>query len=95
MKTHIKTKLNQAFSLVELLVVIAVIAVIAAIAIPNITGVREAAVQAQGTYNTNAAERFLNMVNAQGANAAIGDITNGYSWTNTNLTPPITNTFTQ
>lgn len=47
MKTPIKSKLNKAFSLVELLVVIAVIAVIAAIAIPNITGTREAAVAAQ------------------------------------------------
>jgi prepilin-type N-terminal cleavage/methylation domain-containing protein len=49
MKTHttsFKAKFNSAFSLVELLVVIAVIAVIAAVAIPNITGVREAAIAA-------------------------------------------------
>jgi type IV pilus assembly protein PilA len=48
MKTHttLKSKFNSAFSLVELLVVIAVIAVIAAVAIPNITGVREAAIAA-------------------------------------------------
>lgn len=95
MKTNIKTKLNQAFSLVELLVVIAVIAVIAAIAIPNITGVREAAVQSQTTYNSNAVTRFLDMVNAQGAGATRDQITNGYSWVNTNLNPPVTNTFTQ
>jgi prepilin-type N-terminal cleavage/methylation domain-containing protein len=97
MKKHttLKSKFNSAFSLVELLVVIAVIAVIAAIAIPNITGAREAAVQAQGDYNSAARERFLNTINAQGAGAAIGDITNGYSWVNTNVTPNITNSFTE
>lgn len=58
--TSLKAKFNSAFSLVELLVVIAVIAVIAAIAIPNITGAREAAVAAQGTYNTNS---YINMSN--------------------------------
>ena len=64
MKTHIKTKLNQAFSLVELLVVIAVIAVIAAIAIPNITGVREAATAAQTTYDANLLSDMQNKVEA-------------------------------
>jgi len=98
MKTHttsLKAKFNSAFSLVELLVVIAVIAVIAAIAIPNITGAREAAVAAQGKYNTNARVRFLNTINAQGAGATIDQITNGYSWVNTNITPNITNSFTE
>ena len=42
-QTSIKSKINAAFSLVELLVVIAVIAIIAAIAIPNITGIRQGA----------------------------------------------------
>lgn len=52
MKTKsLKSKLNAAFSLVELLVVIAVIAVIAGIAIPNIIGTREAAVAAQEHYD--------------------------------------------
>jgi type IV pilus assembly protein PilA len=59
MKKHttLKSKFNSAFSLVELLVVIAVIAVIAAIAIPNITGTREAAVEARNAANTAAVDR--------------------------------------
>jgi prepilin-type N-terminal cleavage/methylation domain-containing protein len=91
MKKHttLKSKFNSAFSLVELLVVIAVIAVIAAIAIPNITGAREAAVDARDQYNTDSKARFLSQVNALGAGAVIGDIVNGYSFTNTNTTPPV------
>ena len=94
--TSLKAKFNSAFSLVELLVVIAVIAVIAAIAIPNITGAREAAVAAQTNYNAAAKERFFNMINAQGAGvASIASISNGYSWVNTNVTPNITNTYSE
>jgi prepilin-type N-terminal cleavage/methylation domain-containing protein len=68
MKKHttLKSKFNSAFSLVELLVVIAVIAVIAAIAIPNITGARDAAVDAQ--KSKEAAE----VKNMQGQLAALG-----------------------
>lgn len=86
MKKHttLKSKFNSAFSLVELLVVIAVIAVIAAIAIPNITGAREAAVQAQTDYNAGARERFLGQVNAMGAGADLADIVDGYTFTDTN-----------
>ena len=91
MKKHttLKSKFNSAFSLVELLVVIAVIAVIAAIAIPNITGARDAAVNAKNDYNTDSKTRFLNQVNALGANATLTNIVNGYSFTNTNTTPPV------
>jgi len=66
MKTHttLKSKLNAAFSLVELLVVIAVIAVIAAIAIPNITGAREAAQGAQASYDAASLENMQNQVEA-------------------------------
>lgn len=67
MKTNIKSKLNQAFSLIELLVVIAVIAVIAAIAIPNITGVREAAVGAQAAETSNNIVRMAGQAIAAGA----------------------------
>jgi prepilin-type N-terminal cleavage/methylation domain-containing protein len=70
MKTHttsLKAKFNSAFSLVELLVVIAVIAVIAAIAIPNITGARDAAVQAQTDYDDATVERLVNQAIAAGA----------------------------
>ena len=74
MKKHttLKAKINSAFSLVELLVVIAVIAVIAAIAIPNITGVREAAVDAQEDYNADSVQRFITQVNAVGATNGTG-----------------------
>jgi len=58
MKTPIKSKLNQAFSLVELLVVIAVIAIIAAIAIPNIVGIREGASGAQLEVDARTADRL-------------------------------------
>lgn len=67
MKTSIKSKLNQAFSLIELLVVIAVIAVIAAIAIPNITGVREAAISAQAQETSNNIVRLAGQAIAAGA----------------------------
>jgi type IV pilus assembly protein PilA len=69
MKKHttLKSKINSAFSLVELLVVIAVIAVIAAIAIPNITGAREEAGASKDAYNADSAERFITQVNAAGA----------------------------
>jgi type IV pilus assembly protein PilA len=69
MKTHttsLKAKFNSAFSLVELLVVIAVIAVIAAIAIPNITGAREAAVNAQSSMNTANFTQMSNQLTALG-----------------------------
>jgi type IV pilus assembly protein PilA len=69
MKTHttsLKAKFNSAFSLVELLVVIAVIAVIAAIAIPNITGAREAAVNAQASMNTANFTQMSNQLTALG-----------------------------
>jgi prepilin-type N-terminal cleavage/methylation domain-containing protein len=86
MKTHttLKSKLNAAFSLVELLVVIAVIAVIAAIAIPNITGAREAAVGAQASYDAASLENMQNQVEAlTGTRPAAGDLTgDGLSVTN-------------
>lgn len=67
MKTNIiKTKLNKAFSLIELLVVIAVIAVIAAIAIPNLIGTRDAAVDAQDAYEQAAVDRFNAQLRAMG-----------------------------
>ena len=69
MKTHttsLKAKFNSAFSLVELLVVIAVIAVIAAIAIPNITGAREAAVNAPSSMNTANFTQMSNQLTALG-----------------------------
>ena len=71
MKTHttLKSKLNAAFSLVELLVVIAVIAVIAAIAIPNITGAREAAEGARDNYNQATIDRMVTQAQALGATA--------------------------
>ncbi len=94
MKTSIKSKLNKAFSLVELLVVIAVIAVIAAIAIPNITGTREAAVNARDAANLNEQTRFLANITAMGATNVIGDIVDGFSWTNTNTTPNVVFTYT-
>ena len=70
MKTHttsLKAKFNSAFSLVELLVVIAVIAVIAAIAIPNITGAREAAVQAQTDFDQATVDSLIAQAIAAGA----------------------------
>lgn len=88
--TSVKAKLNSAFSLVELLVVIAVIAVIAAIAIPNITGTREAAVNARDAANNNERTRFLANIQAMGnTNAVLADITNNFVWTNTNTTPNV------
>jgi len=69
--TTLKSKINSAFSLVELLVVIAVIAVIAAIAIPNITGAREAAVTAQQDRDQQTAQNWL--ANAQAAGAVDGE----------------------
>ena len=95
MKKQLHTKLAQGFSLVELLVVIAVIAVIAAIAIPSIQGTREAAVNAKDRANTNEATRFLANIQAMGATNVIGDIVGGFSWTNTNTTPPVVFTYTQ
>ena len=95
MKTSIKSKLNKAFSLVELLVVIAVIAVIAAIAIPNIVGTKEAAEHARDAANTNEANRFLANIQAMGATNVIGDIIPGFSWTNTNTTPNVVFKYTQ
>ncbi len=93
--TSLKAKFNSAFSLVELLVVIAVIAVIAAIAIPNITGTREAAVNARNAANLNEQTRFLANIQAMGnTNAVLADITNGFSWTNTATTPPVIFTYT-
>jgi type II secretory pathway pseudopilin PulG len=69
--------------LVELLVVIAVIAVIAAIAIPNITGARQAAEAARDSANLEEQTRFLANIQAAGnSNAVIGDIVDGFSWTN-------------
>ena len=69
MKKHttLKAKFNSAFSLIELLVVIAVIAVIAAIAIPNITGAREAAVNAQTQADNATVARVLSLATAAGA----------------------------
>lgn len=83
MKNPIKTKLNQAFSLIELLVVIAVIAVIAAIAIPNITGAREAAVAARSDYNAQALTDMQNKVEAlTGTRPTQGELETGISVTN-------------
>lgn len=96
MKTKsLKSKLNAAFSLVELLVVIAVIAVIAGIAIPSIQGTREAAVSAVGQANTNEANRFLANITAMGATNTIDEITNGFTWTNTNTGTNVIFKFTQ
>ncbi len=87
-QTTLKSKFNSAFSLVELLVVIAVIAVIAAIAIPNITGARDAAVNAKDSYNADSKNRFFAQVNALGAGLTnTNQVVNGYSFTNTNTTP--------
>lgn len=84
MKTKsLKSKLNAAFSLVELLVVIAVIAVIAGIAIPNIAGTREAAITARDAARLEEQQRFLaNIQGAGNTNAVIGDIVDGFTWTN-------------
>ena len=86
MKKHttLKSKFNSAFSLVELLVVIAVIAVIAAIAIPNITGARDAAVAAQGSYDTAQFEQMSNQLTALGYTNAItaSNLAAGISVTN-------------
>ncbi len=67
MKNTLTTKFNQAFSLIELLVVIAVIAVIAAIAIPNIVGTRDAAVAAQQDYDQATVDRIVAQARAAGA----------------------------
>jgi prepilin-type N-terminal cleavage/methylation domain-containing protein len=74
MKKHttLKSKFNMAFSLIELLVVIAVIAVIAAIAIPNITGAREAAINAEAAADTAAVQRILSQALAAGATNSTG-----------------------
>jgi prepilin-type N-terminal cleavage/methylation domain-containing protein len=67
------SKLAQAgFSLVELLVVIAVIAIIAGIAIPQITGARDAAINATAAADLEEQTRFINNVNAAGATNASG-----------------------
>ena len=81
--TSLKAKFNSAFSLVELLVVIAVIAVIAAIAIPNITGAREAAANAQASYNTNAYEQMAGQVEAMTGNKpTLAELQTGVAVTN-------------
>jgi type IV pilus assembly protein PilA len=74
MKKHttLKSKFSSAFSLIELLVVIAVIAVIAAIAIPNITGARQAAIDAQEDYDEATINRILGQALAAGATNATG-----------------------
>jgi type IV pilus assembly protein PilA len=92
MKKHttLKSKFNSAFSLVELLVVIAVIAVIAAIAIPNITGAREAAVAAQGSYDTAQFEQMSNQLTALGYSGTIDATTLAAGITVTNGTNAIT-----
>ena len=92
MKTNIKTKLNQAFSLIELLVVIAVIAVIAAIAIPNITGTREAAVAAQASAETASLVNMSNQLVALGYTGSItaSALSNGITVTPEGTTNPIT-----
>lgn len=96
-QTSIKSKINAAFSLVELLVVIAVIAVIAAIAIPNITGTREAAQAAVTASEQADANRFNAQIKALGGAGTntIADFkaTNGVIITNTNTTPNIVLTF--
>lgn len=67
------SKLAQAgFSLVELLVVIAVIAIIAGIAIPQITGARDAAINATAAADNEEITRFINNVNAVGATNGSG-----------------------
>lgn len=67
MKSHIITnKPVSGFSLVELLVVIAIIAVISALAIPFFTGAREAAVDAQASYNDQAYISMSNQLDALG-----------------------------
>jgi prepilin-type N-terminal cleavage/methylation domain-containing protein len=92
MKTHttLKSKLNAAFSLVELLVVIAVIAVIAAIAIPNIAGTREAAQAAQASYDTAQFQQMSNQLTALGYTGSITPVTLAAGITVTNGTNPIT-----
>ena len=103
MKT-IKSKFNQAFSLVELLVVIAVIAVIAAIAIPNITNVTQSASEATQVRNAQqVASTWNNYVEAYRAassndvtapadpTAAVTTLASGVSVTNTIL--GVTNEF--
>ncbi len=95
MKKHItlKSKINSAFSLVELLVVIAVIAVIAAIAIPNIAGTRDAAVEAQASYDQATVDRIVAQARAAGADQTQIDalLLNGtVDVTPEGLTDPIT-----
>lgn len=101
MKTKsLKSKLNAAFSLVELLVVIAVIAVIAGIAIPNIAGTRDAAVAARDAARTEEQTRFLANITGAGYTNSTNPatITNGFTWNTTNAgapAPGITFTYTE
>ena len=69
----IKAKVNQAFSLVELLVVIAVIAIIAAVAIPNIAGITGAATDAKDAHNADEVTRMRQNAIAAGAPSTITD----------------------
>jgi prepilin-type N-terminal cleavage/methylation domain-containing protein len=83
MNTHtsIKSKINSAFSLVELLVVIAVIAVIAAIAIPNIAGITQSADAATKLRNAqevasaynNYAETYFAASNSYPTNTTVAE----------------------
>jgi prepilin-type N-terminal cleavage/methylation domain-containing protein len=86
MKKHttLKSKINSAFSLVELLVVIAVIAVIAAIAIPNIAGTREAATAAQASYDQATVDRLASQVVALrgGTAPTVAELETGVTVTN-------------
>jgi len=89
MKTHttLKSKINSAFSLIELLVVIAVIAIIAAIAIPNITGTREAAQAASDEYSDAVIARMVAQARAMGASTTqIADLEAGRAITIQNIT---------
>ncbi|MBE2179321.1 MAG: prepilin-type N-terminal cleavage/methylation domain-containing protein [Chthoniobacterales bacterium] len=72
MNKKFTSKMSQAFSLVELLVVIAVIAIIAGIAIPQIMGTRDAALGARTAAQNEEITRFINNVNAVGATNATG-----------------------
>lgn len=90
-QTSIKSKINAAFSLVELLVVIAVIAVIAAIAIPNITGTREAAAAAAAADVSNNVVRMARSAYASGYTNLGDPATNYAGWSNALTTTGITN----
>lgn len=91
-----KTKLAQAFSLVELLVVIAVIAIIAGIAIPQIMGTREAATNAAAAARTEERTRFVNNVIGAGGptNLTPGGLTNNQTIYVTNVAGTNTNVIT-